>query len=131
MRPQFRCTGASKPSAPEQVCALKGSCAHDAGGKRPISRPAALSHSAPPCERGFARCAQRSCPPPTRLMLERCFTVLGAATMLSSLGMALGPLLGGWLYDRYGSYAWLYLGSLFVGLAAAGIAMTFPRTTSR
>ena len=57
-------------------------------------------------------------------------TVLGAATMLSSLGMALGPLLGGWLYDRYGSYAWLYLGSLFVGLAAAGIAMTFPRTTS-
>ena len=57
-------------------------------------------------------------------------TVLGAASMLSSLGMALGPLLGGWLYDRHGSYAWLYLGSLFVGLAAAGIAMNFPRTTS-
>lgn len=54
-------------------------------------------------------------------------TVLGAATMLSSLGMALGPLLGGWLYDRFGSYAWLYIGSLFLGLAAAGIAMTFPR----
>jgi MFS family permease len=57
-------------------------------------------------------------------------TVLGAATMLSSLGMALGPLLGGWLYDRYGSYAWLYLGSLFVGLAAAAIAMSFPRAAS-
>jgi len=54
-------------------------------------------------------------------------TVLGAATMLSSIGMALGPLLGGWLYDRYGSYTWLYLGSLFVGLAAAAIAITFPR----
>ncbi|TFZ06217.1 MFS transporter [Ramlibacter henchirensis] len=54
-------------------------------------------------------------------------TVLGAMTMLSSLGMALGPLLGGWLYDRFGSYAWLYLGSLFVGLAAAAIAITFPR----
>jgi MFS family permease len=54
-------------------------------------------------------------------------TVLGAATMLSSTGMALGPLLGGWLYDRYGSYTWLYLGSLFVGLAAAAIAIAFPR----
>lgn len=54
-------------------------------------------------------------------------TVLGAASLVSSLGMALGPLLGGWLYDRYGSYAWLYLGSLAVGLAAAAIAMLFPR----
>ena len=54
-------------------------------------------------------------------------TVLGAASMISSLGMALGPLLGGWLYDRYGSYAWLYLGSLGVGLAAAAIALAFPR----
>ncbi|MEO8299371.1 MAG: MFS transporter [Burkholderiales bacterium] len=57
-------------------------------------------------------------------------TVLGAATMLSSLGMALGPLLGGWLYDRYGSYTGLYLGALVVGLMAAGIAMTFPRKAS-
>jgi MFS family permease len=54
-------------------------------------------------------------------------TVLGAASMISSLGMALGPLLGGWLFDRYGSYAWLYLGSLGVGLAAAAIAFAFPR----
>jgi MFS family permease len=54
-------------------------------------------------------------------------TVLGAATMLSSLGMALGPLAGGWLYDHFGSYAWLYLGSLAVGVGAAAIALTFPR----
>jgi MFS family permease len=54
-------------------------------------------------------------------------TVLGAASLVSSMGMALGPLLGGWLYDRFGSYAWLYLGSLAVGLAAAGIALAFPR----
>jgi len=54
-------------------------------------------------------------------------TVLGAATMLSGIGMALGPLLGGWLYDHFGSYTWLYLGSLAMGLAAAAIAMTFPR----
>jgi MFS family permease len=53
-------------------------------------------------------------------------TVLGAATLLSSLGMALGPLLGGWLYDRFGSYTWLYLGSMGVGLAAAAIALLFP-----
>jgi MFS family permease len=53
-------------------------------------------------------------------------TVLGAATMLSSLGMALGPLIGGWLFDRYGSYVWLYIGSGAMGLAAAAIALYFP-----
>jgi MFS family permease len=53
-------------------------------------------------------------------------TVLGAATLLSSLGMAFGPLAGGWLYDRFGSYTWLYTGSMMVGLAAAGIALLFP-----
>jgi MFS family permease len=58
-------------------------------------------------------------------------TVLGAATMVSSLGMALGPLAGGWLYDRYGSYAWMYAGSMLIGLAAAGIAMAFPRAKPR
>lgn len=58
-------------------------------------------------------------------------TVLGAITLLSSLGMALGPLLGGWLYDRFGSYAWLYLGSLAVGLAAAAIVMVFPSPPKR
>ncbi|MET3918597.1 MFS family permease [Variovorax sp. OAS795] len=55
-------------------------------------------------------------------------TVLGAATMLSSLGMALGPVLGGWLFDRYGSYAWMYIGSMAVGLGAVAIALAFPRT---
>jgi MFS family permease len=54
-------------------------------------------------------------------------TVLGAATMLSSLGMALGPVLGGWLYDRSGSYGWMYLGSMAVGLGAVAIAFAFPR----
>lgn len=53
--------------------------------------------------------------------------VLGAASLLSSLGMALGPVVGGWLYDRYGSYTWLYIGSMLVGLAAAAIALAFPR----
>jgi len=53
-------------------------------------------------------------------------TVLGAATLVSSMGMALGPLLGGWLYDRFGTYTWLYIGSMSVGLAAAAIALLFP-----
>jgi MFS family permease len=57
-------------------------------------------------------------------------TVLGAMTMLSSLGMALGPVLGGWLYDRYGSYTWMYIGSMIVGLGAVAIAFTFPRVAA-
>lgn len=58
-------------------------------------------------------------------------TVLGAATLLSGLGMALGPLLGGWLFDRFGTYTWLYVGSMAVGLAAAGIALLFPSARRR
>lgn len=49
-------------------------------------------------------------------------SVLGALTLCSSLGMALGPAVGGWLYDRYGTYVWLYAGSLAVGLAAVAVA---------
>jgi MFS family permease len=53
-------------------------------------------------------------------------TVLGAATMISSLGMALGPLGGGWIFDRFGGYAWLYIGSFALGLGAVAIAAAFP-----
>jgi MFS family permease len=52
--------------------------------------------------------------------------VLGAATMLSSIGMALGPFLGGWIYDTYNDYSWLFLGSSIVGLGAVAIALAFP-----
>jgi MFS family permease len=54
-------------------------------------------------------------------------TVLGAASLLSSLGMALGPLAGGWLYDRFGSYSAMYAGALVLGLGAAAIALAFPQ----
>jgi MFS family permease len=54
-------------------------------------------------------------------------SVLGAATMASSLGMSFGPLAGGWAYDRFGDYTWLYLGSAAAGLAAAAIALGFPK----
>ncbi len=53
-------------------------------------------------------------------------TVLGAATMTSSLGMAFGPVGGGWLYDTFGSYHWLYVASAGVGIAAAAMALAFP-----
>ncbi|MBZ9697693.1 MULTISPECIES: MFS transporter [unclassified Mesorhizobium] len=53
-------------------------------------------------------------------------TVFGAATMLSSLGMALGPLAGGMIFDVYASYHWLFIGSALIGLGAAGIAIAFP-----
>jgi len=58
-------------------------------------------------------------------------TVFGAAAMISSLGMALGPVLGGWIYDTTGSYGWLYIGSLGIGLGAAAIALAFPPFPSR
>lgn len=53
-------------------------------------------------------------------------TVFGAATMLSSLGMAFGPLIGGWIFDSFGNYSWLFIGSAMVGLGAAAIALAFP-----
>ncbi len=53
-------------------------------------------------------------------------TVFGAATMMSSLGMALGPLAGGLVFDTFASYSWLYIGSAAVGLGAVAIALAFP-----
>ena len=54
-------------------------------------------------------------------------TVFGAATMLSSLGMALGPVAGGWLFDTYHNYAWLYIASAAVAFGAVMIATMFPK----
>ena len=53
-------------------------------------------------------------------------TVFGAAAMISSLGMALGPAIGGWIYDSFGRYTWMYLFSAAIGLAAVAIALAFP-----
>ncbi len=53
-------------------------------------------------------------------------TLLGAAMMLSSLGMALGPLAGGWVFDAFDSYAWMFIGSFGVGLGAVAVALAFP-----
>ena len=52
--------------------------------------------------------------------------VFGAAAMVSSLGMALGPALGGWIFDTFGRYTWMYSGSAAIGLGAVAIALAFP-----
>ena len=57
--------------------------------------------------------------------------VIGAASMVSSLGMALGPLAGGWIFDAFGTYTWLYVGSFAVGLGAVAIALAFPPFPTR
>jgi MFS family permease len=52
-------------------------------------------------------------------------TVIGGTAMAGSLGMALGPVIGGLIFDRFGGYGWLYLGSCGMGLGAFLIALTF------
>jgi len=52
--------------------------------------------------------------------------VFGAAAMVSSLGMALGPAIGGWIYDTWNAYTGLYVASAVVGLGAVAIALAFP-----
>jgi MFS family permease len=58
-------------------------------------------------------------------------TVVGAASMASSMGMALGPLAGGVIFDRFGTYGWLYVVSFLTGLGAAAIMLTFRPARSR
>jgi MFS family permease len=50
-------------------------------------------------------------------------SVFGVVAMVSTLGMALGPPAGGWLFDHFGGYGWLYVASSAIGVAAALIAM--------
>jgi MFS family permease len=52
-------------------------------------------------------------------------TVIGGTAMAGSLGMSAGPVAGGLIYDTFGSYTWLYVGSWLMGLGAFLIAMTF------
>jgi len=52
-------------------------------------------------------------------------TAYGAVFLVSTLGMALGSWSGGWFFDTFGSYLWLYIGSTAIGLGAIAIALTF------
>jgi MFS family permease len=51
-------------------------------------------------------------------------SVFGVVAMISALAMALGPSVGGWLFDRFGGYGWLFVASSAIGVAAALMAMT-------
>jgi MFS family permease len=52
-------------------------------------------------------------------------TVIGGTAMGGSFGMATGPVLGGWLYDSFGSYGTLYLVAWGFGIVAVMMAMAF------
>lgn len=52
-------------------------------------------------------------------------TIIGGTSMAGSLGMATGPLLGGWIFDTTGDYGWLYIACFGMGLGAVLIAMLF------
>jgi len=51
-------------------------------------------------------------------------SVFGVAILVSTLGMSIGPWAGGWLFDTFGSYAWMYVASFGIGLGAVAIAFT-------
>ncbi len=51
-------------------------------------------------------------------------TMFGLVAMISTLGMALGPWGGGWLFDTFGGYFWLYVASSGIGLGAIATALT-------
>ena len=78
----------------------------------------------------FACCAAHSGP---IFHTVSCAIGCGLPTMaaLSALRMALGPAIGGWIFDHFGSYTWLYIGSLALGLGAIAIAFAFPRVQTR
>jgi MFS family permease len=40
--------------------------------------------------------------------------------------MAAGPLVGGWIFDHFGAYMWLYIYSFAMGIGAVAIALAFP-----
>ena len=58
-------------------------------------------------------------------------TVIGGTTMASSLGMALGPVVGGLIYDSFSSYAWLFIGAFSLGIGAFLAALAFTRLPRR
>jgi MFS family permease len=58
-------------------------------------------------------------------------TIIGGTSMAGSLGMAIGPVAGGLIYDTFASYGWLYIGACCMGIGAFFIALTFrPRAVN-
>jgi MFS family permease len=59
-------------------------------------------------------------------------STFGAVSAAATLGMAIGPWAGGWLYDAVGSYSWMFIASSAIGVGAVMVALTFrpPRHLS-
>ncbi|MGM9483153.1 MFS transporter [Roseateles sp. NT4] len=58
-------------------------------------------------------------------------TVIGGTAMASSIGMALGPVLGGLIYDSMSSYTWLFIGAFAMGMGSFLCALMFMRLPRR
>jgi hypothetical protein len=43
-----------------------------------------------------------------------------------SVLMSVEALAGGWIFDTFDAYSWLFIGSFAVGLGAVAIALAFP-----
>ncbi len=52
-------------------------------------------------------------------------TIIGAMAMAGSLGMSTGPVLGGLLFDNFGTYAPMYVASFGLGLVAMLVLAMF------
>ena len=52
-------------------------------------------------------------------------TIIGGTAMAGSFGMSAGPLLGGLIYDQFGSYAKMYVSSWGLGLIAMLVLLAF------
>ena len=52
-------------------------------------------------------------------------TIMGGTGLAGGLGMATGPVMGGWIFDTTGGYGALYITCFGLGLGAFAIAMTF------
>jgi MFS family permease len=52
-------------------------------------------------------------------------TAYGAVFLISTIGMGVGSFAGGFIYDRLGSYGWLYGGSFAIAVVAVLVASTF------
>ena len=69
--------------------------------------------------------------PPTVLFAVKFATATPSRPVWETMVVApfakvpLGPLAGGMIFDRFGSYGWLYVGSFGIGWGAVLIALTF------
>ena len=52
-------------------------------------------------------------------------TVIGGTAMAGSLGMATGPVMGGWIFDTFASYSWMFIGAFGLGIGAFLMALIF------